>query len=270
MTSINDLLEDLIAAAPALADVRREHLADNDELLPHVLFGEVTRWLVDRGPLPEILAVLERHFGAGDVHVRNLIGASFLENLLGDNPEERAVQLALGPRLRAQFEVMRKWAPNPEELTKRGDVFQVAFVDEFAVDEEGWVHAEGELILGDHRERFLSDLSRLTIAEYQAQWRAGIQRMVDGAHFSAFWSSFPPDADSQGFAWVLHRVRDEVYVQERLVFGQPSGGVPEWSSVSPWQGLERPREVCTADGEQVSEWRVTLAALREFVARGAT
>jgi len=34
MTNIHDLIQDLIAAAPELDAVRREHLADNDELLP--------------------------------------------------------------------------------------------------------------------------------------------------------------------------------------------------------------------------------------------
>ena len=118
MTSIHDLIQDLIAASPELDAVRREHLADNDELLPHVLFGDVTRWLVEGGPVPEVLAVLEHHVGAGDAAVQNVIAVSFLENLFGDDPDERAVQAALGPCLKAEFDAMWNGTPDdPEAAT---------------------------------------------------------------------------------------------------------------------------------------------------------
>ena len=112
MTTIDELVRDLIVAAPELDAVRREHLADNDELLPHLLFGDVTRWVVERGPVPELLAVLEHHMEAGDEEVQNVIAVSFLENLLGDDPGERAVQAALGPRLKAEFDAMENWTPD--------------------------------------------------------------------------------------------------------------------------------------------------------------
>lgn len=91
MRTIDDLLQDLIAAAPHLDAARREHLADKGEVLPHVLFSGITRWLVERGPLPEILGVLEHHLDVGDEYVQNVIAVSFLENLLGDDPSERSV-----------------------------------------------------------------------------------------------------------------------------------------------------------------------------------
>jgi hypothetical protein len=118
VTTIDELIRDLIVAAPELEAVRRAHLADNDELLPHVLFGDVTRWVVERGPVPKVLAVLEHHMEAGDADGQNLIAVSFLENLFGDDPGERAVQNALGPRLKAEFDAMWNWAPDdPEAAT---------------------------------------------------------------------------------------------------------------------------------------------------------
>jgi hypothetical protein len=118
VTTIDDLFRDLIAVAPELDAVRREHLADNGELLPHVLFADVTRWLVERGPVPEVLAVLEQHMSAGDADVQNVIAVSFLENLFGDEPGERAIQAALGPRLKAEFDVMESWTPDdPDSAT---------------------------------------------------------------------------------------------------------------------------------------------------------
>ena len=86
VTTIDDLMRDLIAAAPEVDAVLQEYLADNDELLPHLLFGDVTRWLDDGGPDPAVLAVLDHHIGAGDDVVQNVLAASFLENLIAGAP----------------------------------------------------------------------------------------------------------------------------------------------------------------------------------------
>jgi len=92
--------------------------ADYDELLPHLLLGDITRWLVERGPVAEVLAVLEHHIDAGDGDVQHVIAVSFLENLFGDDPGELAVRAALGPRLKAEFHAMERWTPDdPEAAT---------------------------------------------------------------------------------------------------------------------------------------------------------
>lgn len=149
------------------------------------------------------------------------------------------------------------------------DQFDIKFIEEWAVD-DGWVHAEGEITLGAHRERFLSDLSGLTVVEYRAQWHAGVQRLVNGASFSAIWTSFPSDPSAPRFAWLFYRVGAEVHVQERLVLGPPERDCAYWSSVTPWLGFERVRQVRSDDGSAVSEWRLTLHTLRAYVERGAT
>lgn len=101
MTDIPELFEDLIASEPALAEVRRIHVADNDEILPHVLMADITRWLCVHGPQPEVLTVLEDHLVRGGPQVRDVIFASFLENLEVDDLEYEPVRNALGPGLRA-------------------------------------------------------------------------------------------------------------------------------------------------------------------------
>src|SRR5688572_10644232 len=101
MTTIDDLIRDLLAAAPELDAMLQEHLVGNDELLAHVFFGDLTRWLVAREPVQAVLDVLEEHLNEGDASVENLIGASFLENVAGDEPGERAIQAALPPHLKA-------------------------------------------------------------------------------------------------------------------------------------------------------------------------
>jgi hypothetical protein len=76
----------LVARHPGLAPVLDEHLGDNDELLPHVLFGDVTRYasaLARRGSLDDLsplLADLDGALDASDDEVDNLIAVSFVEN----------------------------------------------------------------------------------------------------------------------------------------------------------------------------------------------
>jgi hypothetical protein len=99
MTDIADLIRDLEQASPELEALVREHLTQYDELLAHVLFGDVTRWLVSRGPVPNVLDLLEHHCRAGNEAVQDVLGASFLETLEPNNPEYTAIREALGPCL---------------------------------------------------------------------------------------------------------------------------------------------------------------------------
>jgi hypothetical protein len=108
VSTIGDLLDELAETEPALARLRDEHIAFNGELLPHVLFGDVTRWIVAHAPATHVLQVLERHIATGDADVDNLIGVSFLENL---GPGETSVRQALGPRLRAELDALETWTP---------------------------------------------------------------------------------------------------------------------------------------------------------------
>lgn len=118
MTTIDDLVRDLVDAEPELDSVLQEHLGDNDELLPHLLLGDVTRWLEKSGPNAAVLAVLEHHMAAGDDAVQNVVAASFLENLVAGEPADDAIRAALGPRLRAELDAMESWTPDdPEAAT---------------------------------------------------------------------------------------------------------------------------------------------------------
>jgi hypothetical protein len=112
MSSTGDLLRDLQAAHPAVGRLVVAHLAEYDEVLPHLLMADVTRWLVAEGPEMRVLDVLEYHAAAGDAHVQDVIGASFIENLLG---EDAVVRSALGTRLAAELRHMEEWDPGAGE-----------------------------------------------------------------------------------------------------------------------------------------------------------
>lgn len=111
MASTGDLLRDLQSAHAAVGPIVATHLADNGEVVPHLLMADITRWLVAEGPEPAILAALERHYAEGDDDVQNVIALSFLENLLG---EDVAVRWALGPRLADELRRMEDWKPDPD------------------------------------------------------------------------------------------------------------------------------------------------------------
>ena len=101
----------LVERHPALASIRDEHLVDNDGLLPHVFFGDVTRyasWLAREGAnatdLDRLLADLDRSLSEGDAddEVENLIWVSFVENaqgVPGDDEEALRHELRRYPHL---------------------------------------------------------------------------------------------------------------------------------------------------------------------------
>jgi hypothetical protein len=81
------LIADLVSAAPSLGPLVDEHMQTHGELLPHVLFGDLTRFIVaaatkgDASTVKPVLDLLERGLTAGDPVVVNLIQVSFVENV---------------------------------------------------------------------------------------------------------------------------------------------------------------------------------------------
>ena len=77
----------LVARHPDLAPILDEHLKDmDDELLPHVFFGDVTRYAAelarrhDTGKLDPLLHDLNGVLDDSDDYVDNLVWVSFVEN----------------------------------------------------------------------------------------------------------------------------------------------------------------------------------------------
>jgi len=100
------LVDQLAQDVPGLAPMLAEHLADYDEVLPHVFFGELTPFLIglkngsdaDRAVLMKALSMLEEAWIRGHEDVTNVIAVSFIENLQGRG-ELRAMQEFFGPAM---------------------------------------------------------------------------------------------------------------------------------------------------------------------------
>jgi len=108
------LVQEFVTALPEARSILDEHLADNfNQLLPHVLMAEFTRWIIGlqrdahagnvraQEMRDRALAFLEAKFSdPADIGGRNVIAASFLENLHQAGSELGALKAQLGPTLR--------------------------------------------------------------------------------------------------------------------------------------------------------------------------
>jgi len=101
-------VKQLLERVPELQPAYEEHLRDYDEVLPHVFFGEVTRYVVVRvrageigvsSPVGRILDFLERCAASGDEQVEELVWVSFLENLVEYDDVLLALRGLIGPNL---------------------------------------------------------------------------------------------------------------------------------------------------------------------------
>lgn len=105
---INRLLE----RVPEIRDMYDEHIQDNDEILPHVFLGDVTRFVVQQvrsgetgtlNHVARILDIFEQYMASGDDHVKELISVSFVENLAGHEDALAILKKLVGPNLENEF-----------------------------------------------------------------------------------------------------------------------------------------------------------------------
>ena len=103
---VNELYE----AVPSLTAIIDEHEEFFDEVLPHIVMSDITRWsdqrLRERGPDAEVSCLLELlEIGMRDRgdEIAELVHVSFLENL----PDETPVLELLGPNLREGLRQIR-------------------------------------------------------------------------------------------------------------------------------------------------------------------
>lgn len=104
-----ELVELLASTFPNLQPTLEEHRDDNfGEILPHVFFGEVTRYMIrlvagnstqEKAEVVSILAFLEREFAKGDSELCELISVSFLEHLPRTGELGAQLRLMVGPHL---------------------------------------------------------------------------------------------------------------------------------------------------------------------------
>jgi len=115
MTETETFMLHVAESVPALSGVFQEHKADYDEILPHVLMGDVSRAALqlagqaqNGSPLAEdalkrLVEELERGLQGSGEAVEELIVVSFLENLDANDPRFPELEKHFGPQLRWEW-----------------------------------------------------------------------------------------------------------------------------------------------------------------------
>jgi hypothetical protein len=104
----------------------------------------------------------------------------------------------------------------------------------------------GEIVVGDFREVFSCYPAGAPLDDLPAVWRAELAALVSGERVALL-------RHDPRFAWVVYREGEDCFVQQRL------------SIDGEFRGL-LPRVVTTEEGEAVSEWATSLAAIRQYLA----
>ena len=105
-------------------------------------------------------------------------------------------------------------------------------------------HRLGEIVVGDFREDFACHLAG-AVPSLEASWRAELTALACGEPVAVL------RHDLQ-FAWIVYREAGDCFVQQRLSLDGTFGGL-------------LPRVVTTEEGEEVSTWTTSLAAVQLFL-----
>jgi hypothetical protein len=104
-------------AVPRFGWVVREHVADYDDVLPHLLFGDLTRFVLaahdagDDGLVGQCLDFLDLALRDGDPAVQNLVAVSFVENVPPSDESRQGFIESWPEGLRREAEQQRAWTP---------------------------------------------------------------------------------------------------------------------------------------------------------------
>jgi hypothetical protein len=118
-------IQGLVSSIPELQPLLSEHLADNNQLLPHVFMGDVTRFVITtcqqsqelrrratsasglEAIIRRITSILEEALTSGPEATKELVAVSFVENLAGEDATIGALEPFLGPALKAEIASQR-------------------------------------------------------------------------------------------------------------------------------------------------------------------
>ena len=107
-------VEDVASASAEIGSLFREHIADQGELLPHVLMGDICRLVVATAVvagscpvwLTRLLQQLDSGLASGVDEVAELIGVSFVENLCDENHVIDVLRPWMGEALRREVKAI--------------------------------------------------------------------------------------------------------------------------------------------------------------------
>jgi len=148
-------------------------------------------------------------------------------------------------------------------------MFSLSFIDNpdrerFSFDAE--TEILGKIRLGDFEEYFLADVTFWSADDYRAQWKVGLSRMCDGAATSCILTSVSnPEMTNYFQTWPIYRFESEVIFQNRLFMldevGEPFLFSRLYDVILPYSAVNE-------EGAALSQWKIPLRAIQEFLVTG--
>jgi hypothetical protein len=118
MTDSTAFISSLVNSVPELELLMADHVAAFDELLPHVFMGDVSRFVLTKwhakahgsddaaAVLKAVFTRLEIASSSNSDQVDELIGVSFVENLLPDANGLECLQTFVSPEMHERYREM--------------------------------------------------------------------------------------------------------------------------------------------------------------------
>jgi hypothetical protein len=105
--SYENLPAELRARVPGFERVYDEHVGDYDTVLPHVLLGDLVRFLAGEVrtsgagavAVTRVVQLMEAAMASGDPRLQELVSVSFLENMLAEGQTFATIRRRFGPHL---------------------------------------------------------------------------------------------------------------------------------------------------------------------------
>src|SRR3990167_9946853 len=102
-------------------------------------------------------------------------------------------------------------------MDKLKSKFSIEVISEKPKEYSGLLVHTGEITMGDYKETFVMPLNSWTIGDYKQQWKEGLARIK--THDKSCLVNFVQNmhANPMVVMWVLFKVKDIVYIGQRLL-----------------------------------------------------
>jgi len=142
--------------------------------------------------------------------------------------------------------------------------FDIAFEGEAWIDEDGhW--RKVRLNLEGFLDADLADLSHWSEHAYQAQWLKELNEIIHSRDRGALITSIhDPSVGYRIWTWPMWKEGNEVHFQNRILFMLEPGPKFDSANLAEYVG---DRQTLSEDGELISQWTVSLDAIRNFLDR---
>ncbi len=118
-------------------------------------------------------------------------------------------------------------------------------------------------MVGEFREVLETSLEYWTAEQYEEQWSVALGEIESGANQSALVTSVTdPRTTNFLFWWPLYRVGDSVFVQNQVLMLDE---IRNKFSLDRIGDFVPERETINEEGDRISEWRSSIASIRQFL-----